>query len=284
MNRLDRLGKIARRVLAALLLIFIALGLWAFWLEPASLTVHRETLSVPRWRAEHAGLRVAVLTDLHVGSPHTGLEKLRRVVERTNAERPDLVVLLGDFVIQNVVGGEFVAPEQIAAELGRLRATHGVFAVLGNHDWWLDGARVTSALEGAGIVVLENRAARVEREGHGLWVAGVADLWTRTPHVEGALAQAGEGEPVILITHNPDLFPDVPERVSLTLAGHTHGGQVCLPLVGRPVVPSQFGERYAMGHVVEGGRHLYVSGGVGTSIIPVRFRVPPEVVILTLTP
>lgn len=285
MNRLERLGKISRRVLAAVLVLFALVGLWAFWLEPASLTVRRETLSVPRWRAEHAGLRVAVLTDLHVGSPHTGLEKLRRVVERTNAERPDLVVLLGDFVIQNVAGGRFVAPEQFAPELGRLRAAHGVFAVLGNHDNWLDGARVASALEGAGVVVLENRAARVEREGGAFWVVGVADLWTRTPDIAGALAQTSGGDdPVVLITHNPDLFPDVPERVSLTLAGHTHGGQVCLPLVGRPVVPSDFGERYAMGHVVEGGRHLYVSGGVGTSIIPVRFRVPPEVVVLTLAP
>lgn len=281
----SRRRKVFKRILAATVAVLVVLGLWAFWFEPARLTVHRQTLSVPRWPEELRGLRVAVITDLHVGSPHWGPEKLRRVVERANSERPDLVVLLGDYVIQDVMGGQFVEPERIAAELGRLRATHGVYAVLGNHDWWLDGERVAAALGGAGVVVLENRAARVERGSGAFRVVGIADLWTRKPDIAGSLAQAGDGgEPVILITHNPDIFPGVPERVSLTLAGHTHGGQVNFPLVGRPVVPSSFGQRYAMGHVVEGGRHLFVSGGVGTSIIPVRFRVPPEVVLLTLTP
>ena len=269
--------------LLVLALVFIALGLWAFWIEPASLTVHGEVIRVPRWHGEHDGLRVAVLTDLHVGSPHTGVEKLRRVVERTNAERPDLVVLLGDYVIQDVLGGSFVAPEEIAAELGNLRAPLGRFAVLGNHDWWLDGERVASALRGAGLTVLENDAVRVERGGQAFWVGGLADLWTRKPDVAATLKHVAGDDPVILITHNPDVFPDMPARVSLTVAGHTHGGQVYLPIVGRPVVPSRYKQRYAMGHVVEGGRHLYVSGGVGTSIYPVRFRVPPEIVVLTLT-
>jgi hypothetical protein len=132
--------------------------------------------------------------------------------------------------------------------------------------------------------VLENEAVRIEREGRGFWLGGVADLWTRRPDVEGTLRQVNTDDPVILFTHNPDIFPNVPARVALTVAGHTHGGQVNLPFLGRPVVPSKFGQRYAFGHVVEGGRHLFVSGGVGTSIIPVRFRVPPEIVILKLEP
>ena len=273
---------------AAALVALAALALWAFWLEPASVSVRRVTLRVPAWHAEHRGLKLAVLTDLHVGSPHAGLGKLRRVVERTNGERPDLVLLLGDFVIGGkdhkggVVGGTFVEPEPIAAELQNLRAPLGVYAVLGNHDWWYDGERVSRALGAAGVRVLENGAARVESGGRAFWLAGAADLWTRKPDVAGALAQVTPGDPVILLTHNPDIFPRVPARVSLTLAGHTHGGQVNLPLFGRPVVPSEFGQRYAMGHVVEGGRHLFVSGGVGTSIIPVRFRIPPEVVVLSL--
>ncbi len=115
-----------------------------------------------------------------------------------------------------------------------------------------------------------------------MWLIGIADLWTRKPDIPGALQNVNGDDPVILLTHNPDVFPGVPARVALTLAGHTHGGQVCLPLVGRPVVPSKFGQRYAMGHVVEDGRHLFVSGGLGTSIIPVRFRVPPEIVLMTL--
>jgi predicted MPP superfamily phosphohydrolase len=281
-----------RAALVAALVALTLLAAWAFWLEPASLAVRNVSLAVPGWRAEHAGLKVALLTDLHVGAPHMGLARLRRVVERTNAEAPDVVLITGDLVIGGpqerggerggVAGGTFVEPEPIAAELKLLRAPLGVYAVLGNHDWWFDGERVTRALEGAGLRVLENGAARVERGGRAFWLAGVADLWTRKPDVEAALREVPAGEPVILFTHNPDIFPGVPARVSLTVAGHTHGGQVNLPLVGRPVVPSRFGQRYAFGHVVEGGRHLYVGGGVGTSIVPVRFRVPPEVVILQL--
>lgn len=265
-----------------LALTFVSLGLWAFWIEPAWLTTHRFVLHLPDWQAEHRGLKIAVLTDLHVGSPHTGLEKLQQVVERTNDERPDMVVILGDLVIQGVVGGRFVEPEPIAEKLRGLRAPLGVFAVLGNHDWWFDGARVAQSLEGAGINVVENAARSVEHRGKPLWVVGIADLWTRKPDIEGSLRQVEGDDPVILITHNPDLFPEVPPRVSLTLAGHTHGGQVNLPLAGRVVVPSRYGQRYAMGHVVEDGRHLFVSGGVGSSILPVRFRVPPEVLVLEL--
>lgn len=283
-----------RATLVVLLFLFATLLVWAFWLEPSSLTVQHVSLSVPRWHEEHRGLKFAVLTDLHVGSPYMGLDKLRRVVELTNEERPDVILLLGDFVIGNkkehggasggVLAGTFVEPEPIAAELKNLRAPLGVYAVLGNHDWWYDGVRITRAFEGAGLVVLENRAVRVESGGRAFWLAGIADLWTRKPDIEGTLKQVTDEEPVLLFTHNPDIFPDVPPRVSLTLAGHTHGGQVNLPLIGRPVVPSRFGQRYAFGHVVEQGRNLYVSGGVGTSIIPARFRVPPEIVVLSLEP
>jgi predicted MPP superfamily phosphohydrolase len=268
--------------------VLVVLAFWALWIEPASITVRNVSLKIPKWHAEHRGIKIAVLTDLHVGSPHMSIGQLRRIVERTNAEAPELVLITGDFVIGGpkneggVVGGTFIEPEPIAGELKNLRAPLGVFAVLGNHDWWYDGERVTRALQSAGIVVLENSAVRIERGGRAFWLAGVADLWTRTPDINGTLGQVEGEDPVLLITHNPDIFPEVPSRVSLTIAGHTHGGQVNLPLIGRPVVPSKFGQRYAMGHVVEQGRHLFVSGGLGTSIVPVRFRVPPEIVILSL--
>lgn len=271
-----------RAALVALFVVFALLGLWAFWIEPAWLTTHSFVLQIPNWQPAHRGLRVAILTDLHVGSPHTGLEKLAKVVASTNEEHPDLVVILGDLMIQGVIGGRFVEPEPIAEVLRGLRAPLGTVAVLGNHDWWYDGARVERALTGAGIVVLENEAHPVRSQGKLLWVVGVADLWTRKPDIEGSLRQVEGNDPVILITHNPDIFPDVPPRVNLTLAGHTHGGQVDLPVVGRLVVPSKYGQRFAMGHIVEEGRHLFVGGGVGSSILPVRFRVPPEVVVLEL--
>jgi hypothetical protein len=230
-------------------------------------------------------VRVAILTDLHVGSPFNGLARLHEVVERTNAAGPDLICILGDLVIQGVIGGHFVAPEAIATELSRLRAPAGVVAVLGNHDGWFDHDRVRNALVRNGIRVLEDTAARLDTSAGPLWIAGISDLWTGRHDIAAALAAVEDDDvPIVLLTHNPDVFPQVPGRVALTLAGHTHGGQVRLPLVGRPIVPSRFGQRFAAGHVAEDGRQLFVATGVGTSILPVRFRVPPAVTILTLIP
>jgi len=260
-----------------------ALILWALWIEPASLVTRHTRLELSGW---HEDLRLAVLTDFHIGAPHVGLDKLRRIVERTNAENPSLVVLLGDFVIggprrqTGLPGGTFVAPEPIAQELRNLHAPLGVFAVLGNHDWWFDGEQVGRALTGVGITVLENRAVRIKRGDQAFWLAGIADLWTRDPDITGTLERVDGDNPVLLISHNPDIFPEVPPRVSLTIAGHTHGGEVSLPFFGRPVLKSRTG--YSAGHFVEQGRHLFVSSGIGTSIFPVRFGAPPEIVILTL--
>ncbi len=259
----------------------LTLGLWAFWLEPASLTVAEERVAI-HWPSARP-LRIAVLTDLHVGSPFNGIAKLRRTVERTNAAQPDIICILGDLVIQGVIGGRFVAPETIASELKPLHASNGIFAVLGNHDAWLDHDRVQGALARNGVRVIEDTGARIDTAAGPVWIAGISDLWTGRHDITAALSGVkDDGAPVILLTHNPDVFPLVPNRVALTIAGHTHGGQVRFPFVGGPVVPSQFGQRFAAGHVVEGRRHLYVATGVGTSIVPVRFRVPPAVSILTL--
>jgi predicted MPP superfamily phosphohydrolase len=265
----------------AFALAILVAGLRAFWLEPASLVVTEERILLP-WTAR-GSVRIAVLTDLHVGSPFNGPAKLHDVVERTNTARPDVICILGDLVIQGVIGGRFVPPEQIAGELKALRAPAGVFAVLGNHDGWLDHDRVKRALEQNGIRVVEESAVATQTPAGRVWIAGISDLWTGPHDVRAALDAVKDGAPVILLTHNPDVFPDVPPRVALTLAGHTHGGQVRLPFVGRPIVPSQFGQRYAAGPVIENGRHLFVATGVGTSILPLRFRVPPAVTVLTVT-
>jgi hypothetical protein len=225
---------------------------------------------------------VAVLADLHVGSPHIGLEQLTEIVALTRAASPDLVLLVGDYV-RGVIGGRFVPPEKTAAVLGTLVDKHmRVHAVLGNHDWWFDGARVAEALENVGISLLEDTSTRIDVNGCQFWLAGVSDYWEGAHDIDAALREVPPGAPTLLFTHNPDIFPDVPQRVTLTIAGHTHGGQVYIPGVGRPIVPSEFGARYAIGRVVEEGRQLFVSSGIGTSILPVRFLVPPEVSVLEL--
>jgi predicted MPP superfamily phosphohydrolase len=274
--------RIGWRVIWSIAGTLVVLGLWAFWWEPSSLRVVHRTIAIRPWHSEHAGLKVAVMADLHVGAPYRNLARLKEIVTVTNAEQPDLILILGDFVTQGVIGGQFVAPELIADNLAGLQAPLGVVTVLGNHDWWFDGDRVRHALESHGIQVLENQNLRLTYRGGTFWLCGLADLLTRGDRLAPTLAKIDDSEPVLVLMHNPDIFPEIPERVSLTLAGHTHGGQVSLPIVGRPIVPSKFGQRYAYGLVEENGRKLFVTGGIGTSILPVRFRVEPEIVILRL--
>ena len=154
--------------------------------------------------------------------------------------------------------------------------------MLGNHDWWLDPKRVQSALEAVKIPVLEDRSVKIIYGECEFSLVGVSDFWEGPHDVEKALRSVPEKRASLLFTHNPDVFPGVPDQVSLTIAGHTHGGQVYIPGIGRPIVPSMYDERFAVGHVIEFGRHLFVSSGIGTSILPVRFLVPPEITLLVL--
>ena len=272
--------RLTRVVLAAGAL---AVAVWALAIEPRLLRVRPRELALPGWSEGLDGLRVAVLADLHAGAPPVNERRLHAIVAKVNAEAPEIVIILGDFLAHD---GPFEAPlepEQVIAPLAALAAPLGVFAVLGNHDWPHGGERLIRAGADAGMRVLDNEAAKVLRHGrHPLWLAGIADAASRIPDLSMTLGGIVDEAPVLALTHSPDVFPDVPSRVSLTLAGHTHGGQVRLPLITRRVVPSRFGDRYLRHHVVEGGRHLFVSPGIGTVGLPIRFRAPPEVAILTL--
>ncbi len=267
---------ISRGVLA---LIVACLG-WGFVIEPSRLVVHETTLPLPAWPRALDGFKIALLSDIHAGAPFIGEEKLAAIVAETNRTAPDLILLAGDFVVGNEPLSRPIAPEIIAKGLSGLRARLGVHAVLGNHDEWEDGPRVRKALEGEGIRVLDNEVTEIHDRGASIWIAGLADYMTRDQAIAATIGKAGDL--VIALTHEPDSFPDVPARVALTLAGHTHGGQVALPLLGALVVPSRYGTRYAAGHIVEGGKHLFVTSGIGTSILPVRFGVTPEIAVLTL--
>lgn len=277
------MNKIPRRYKVFSLVVLLALPIWAFFIEPSSLRFHHEKLVVPSWPESCNGTTIAVLADLHVGSPYKGLSSLRKLVERVNANKPDLILLPGDFVIQGVVGGSFVSPEDAAKVLGSLTAPMGVYAVLGNHDWWLGATRVARALSDNGIGVLEDASTLIERKDCSFTLVGISDFWEGPHDIDKAMSQVASNDAVLAFTHNPDVFPQLPPQMLLTIAGHTHGGQVHIPFWGRPVVPSDYGERYAIGHVEENGRHLYVSPGVGTSIFPVRFLVPPEATVLDIS-
>lgn len=269
------------RIAGATLLALVALAAWAVLIEPGRLVVREEAIGLYDWPAARNGYRIAFITDLHVGSPHVGLAALDRIVETVNGQKPDLILLGGDFVVDGVFGGEKIDITAIAPVLARLHAKDGVFAVLGNHDNWNDGPRIAGELTAHGIPVLADAAVHVGGADDGFWLVGISDATTAPHDIDKALT--GVTGSAIALTHSPDVFPAIPENISLTLAGHTHGGQVYVPFFGRPIVPSRFGQRYAIGIVHEGARTLFVSSGVGTSIIPVRFLTPPEIAVLTLT-
>ncbi|MBL0058925.1 MAG: metallophosphoesterase [Elusimicrobia bacterium] len=269
---------------AFLLLVFGLFGLWAFWLEPSSLVVRVHTIPLDRWPAGGGPLRVACIGDIHGGSPYIDRAKIQALVKLTNRQKPDLVVLLGDYVILGVLGGHFMEPEEVADALRGFDSPLGVYAVLGNHDWWYNGPRMAQALTNVGYRVLQNENVTLSFNGHPFHLVGLEDEWTRRPDVLKVLSPIPAGEPTIVITHNPDVFPKLPPVNGVTLSAHTHGGQVRLPFMGAPIVPSRYRQRYVSGHVVEGDQQMFVTSGVGTSVLPIRFCVPPEVAVLTLAP
>ncbi len=276
------LRKAIRIALGLFLLLILFCLMWGFFIEPNRLVIHEQSIQIDNWPKELGGLRIALIADLHTGGWFIDENKLRLIVDRTNQLNPDLVVLLGDYVAPNSWHSRRVEPEITAGVLKDLRAPLGVYAVLGNHDWWYNGAKVRRAFEQNGIPVLEDEVVEIRWRDKSFWLAGLADLWTRPQQIDETIAKAPPGSTMIALTHNPDIFPRLPPNVPLLLAAHTHGGQVSIPLIGTPIVPSRFGSKYTAGHVFENGHHMFVTTGIGTSILPVRFRVPPEIVVLTV--
>ena len=271
------------------------LGGYALAVEPRfRLSVTRYRVQTPRLAAMSAGrpLRIAALADFHACEPWMPVSRIEHIVATTNALKPDLIVLLGDYVAGlRRFRTAIVEMSDWSRALSHLEAPLGTYAVLGNHDWWVDGAATEDHLERTGIPVLENRAIEVAHpNGNRFWLAGLGDQWAiplgggrfrGVDDLDGTLEQiSDDAQPVLLLAHEPDIFPRVPARVDLTLSGHTHGGQVRLPFLGAPIVPSRFGQRFAYGHITEDDRQLIVSGGLGCSMLPVRFGVPPEILLI----
>jgi uncharacterized protein len=275
-------------------------GTYAFAIEPGfrlNTTVYAFT--PPRW-TPGLKLRVTMLADPHCGEPYMSLARWKRVIAAANATEPDMHLLLGDFTAGNYWRTKAVPVADIAEAAKALTSPIGTYGVCGNHDWWDDlttqrlkqgPSKAEKTFVAAGIPMLENKAIRLEKKGTPFWLSGTSSIvafrtrfngrYISSARLDEALAQVTDDAPVIHMAHEPDMFVKVPERVSLTLSGHTHGGQVRL-FGYSPLTPSSYGNRFAYGHVVEEGRHLVVSGGLGCSIVPVRFGMPPEIVVLEL--
>ena len=254
----------------------VVLGVYPF-IEARFYSVTRVRINVPYLPAAFRGTQIALLSDIHHG-PHFGIGFVESIVRDTNELRADIVALCSDYVHRDP---KYIEP--CIAELAKLRSRLGVFAVLGNHDFWESAPRTRAALRDAGITEVTNSGVWLERAGARLRICGVDDFWEGTQDIDAALDDCSETEAAILLSHNPDYVEDIrDQRAGLVLSGHTHGGQVDIPFIGPPVVPSRYGKKYVSGLVKTPHTQVYVSKGLGGITPPARFNCRPEIVVITL--
>lgn len=277
---------LAVRLTAALLPL--ALVVYAVVIEPCRLVVTEYTVPLPGLRAP---IRALLVGDPQPLWPWWSPERMRETMAAGQALQPDIVFFVGDYAYENkrlkqagIKEPFFIDPATTVAAMATLEAPMGVYAVMGNHDWWWDGPEMIRLLGDTHIRLLMDESVLAEGPQGALWVVGLEDMATpREVDLHRAFAGIDDRAPVVTLSHSPDVFAALPDRAALLLAGHTHGGQVWLPFLGRPIVPIRDG-RFAYGHVTADGRQAVVTAGLGMSILPVRFMTPPELTLLTLVP
>jgi predicted MPP superfamily phosphohydrolase len=238
----------------------------------------RLTLAIAGW--PKTPLRIAFLSDLHAGAHADDVARLGAIVAEAAAHKPDLALHGGDFVNMQPFGGGRLAPQVIAQILARLDAPLGRFAVLGNHDYLYGADDITTALQDHGIAVLNDEKRLLRHAGNEIALIGLPDARELRAAGRALLSGLSAERPTIVLAHDPFWFAHVPAGPHLTLAGHTHGGQIRLPLIGAFTNASRAPLRWSLGHIVEQGRHLYVTSGIGTSGIPLRIGVPPDFAVI----
>lgn len=284
-----------RFYLIAAVTLLLAILIYSYFIEPQRLVINRQELKLKTLDPAFDGLRFAVISDIHGGSNGASAEKIRSVVRNINDLNVDAVVIIGDFISnRSEVADVPMHIEEIAELLRPISSRYGTFAVLGNHDGFYGDDRISVALSNAGIKVLRSQIASFDHNGKTMRILGLKDhmqlnsWYTFDQDVKRVLAADGRRGDLIVLEHSPDIFDVVDyyknpgEDMKLFIAGHTHGGQIWLPVLGAPLVPTAAGQKYTAGHIRKGKLDMFITTGIGTSHLPFRFLVPPEVVLLTL--
>jgi uncharacterized protein len=239
--------------------------------------LHLEIVGWPQWRRP---LRIAFLSDFHTGSHSDDVVRLNSIIDDATSLTPDLVLFGGDYVNMQPFGGGRIPPRTIAAILSRLEAPLGRFAILGNHDYVYDERAVTDALQDHGITVLDHDSCSTRFQNHSIDIIGVPDARVTRAETYSLLAGLSLDKPTIVLAHDPVWFAHLPAGPHLMLAGHTHGGQIRVPGIGIIRNATKAPLRWSYGLIEERGQYLYVTSGIGTSGVPVRWGVPPEFVVV----
>ena len=267
-----------------LLLALLGIGLLAkgYWHATRDPVIRTASVAVADWPTGQLPLKLLLLSDIHVAGPDMPPKRLARIIVQLNRLRPDLVLIAGDLVSERRSATHIYTAAEVVAPLGKLRAPLGVVVAPGNHDHWFKPDALRSELENRGLRVLQNDAVKLGP----LIIGGVDDDYTEHDDVPATLAamdRLGPGVP-LLLTHSPDIIPDVQRPVAAIFAGHTHCGQIRFPFVGALTYVSRYGDRFACGDMTDRGQRVFVGAGVGTSLLPLRYNTPPDAWLVTLGP
>lgn len=280
----------------AVVLFVLLCVAYSYFIEPQRLVVNEQRLEIKDWDRAFDGLKVVAVSDIHGGSNGGDAEKIREIVKKINEQNADVVALLGDYVSQdkNAPSGLKMPMAEVADNLAGIKAKYGVFAVLGNHDGFYSDDIVAKELTRVGYTVLQNEIVPIKRNGGTLRILGLKDhmkldFWRSfKTEMQETIERYQQDGGLLILEHSPDTLVAIHfgnafgDQYRLMLAGHTHGGQIRFPILGSPIVPSSYGQKYAAGHVKDYGRDMFVTTGTGTSILPLRFLMPPEIAVLTI--